>query len=69
MSQGGAMSLYYGFSNALIIGGVICLSGYLIPGTKMLNLGVIESLLVHGKRDRVVREVDARSSYDQLLKF
>ena len=64
MSQGGAMSLYYGLSNPLILGGVISLSGYLIPSTKLTNLGLIHSLLVHGNRDAVVKEVDARKSYE-----
>jgi predicted esterase len=58
------MSLYYALSNPLVLGGVISLSGYLIPSTKLTNLGLMHSLLVHGNRDAVVREVDARKSYD-----
>ena len=49
------MSLNYGLESPLILGGVITLSGYLLPTTKLNNLGIIPTLLVHGNRDAVVK--------------
>ncbi len=56
MSQGGVMSLYYGLSSDILVGGVICLSGYVLPNvTPLHNLGKLPILLVHGSSDTVIR--------------
>lgn len=48
------MALHYGLSSPFTLGGVLSLSGYLLPVTKLRNLGKTPVLLVHGSRDNVI---------------
>ena len=68
MSQGGVMSLYYSLSSSILVGGVICLSGYVLPSiTPLRNIGNLPMLLIHGSNDTVIRESEAKNSYSELL--
>jgi predicted esterase len=68
MSQGGVMALYYALKAPYELGGAIALSAYVIPDvTFMTNLGKVPLLLVHGSKDEVIRESEAKTSYSRLL--
>jgi predicted esterase len=48
--------------------GAISLSGSLLRETELKNLRKLPALLLHGAKDRMIREIEARKSYGELLK-
>lgn len=64
-SQGAAMTLDVGLS--LPLAGLVALSGYLHPITKVLSQDVPPVLIVHGRQDQVVLLKAAQQARDTLI--
>lgn len=62
------MALHYSYTNAVAPAGVISLSGSLFKQTELKNFRKMPALLMHGRNDLAVREIEARRSYGELLK-
>ena len=67
-SQGAAMSLMIGFENKHEIGGVVALSGFFFPETKIKNQG-LKVLITHGEDDEVIPFAHAQLSFQKIKAF
>ncbi len=68
MGQGASIALNYSYATDPIPAGAIALSGSLLPHTQLTNLRKMPSLIMHGLKDDLIKEISARKSYSQLLK-
>ena len=68
-SQGCAISVFYGLTAKIQLGGIIGFSGYLFnfEGFELSNLGKVPILLNHGNQDSMVDFAHAKKSYERLL--
>ena len=57
------MALHYCLQAKNIPAGAICLSGYLLKSTPLKNLRKLPTMLMHGKKDPQVREIEAKKSF------
>lgn len=67
-SQGCAISLLWGLSNKIQVGGVIGFSGYLFQSFEIRNAGKIPILLYHGEYDPTIPYKHAMASYGKISK-
>jgi phospholipase/carboxylesterase len=67
-SQGSAMTLHVGLGHEKNIGGLICLSGYLFPFSKINgDKEKLPILIRHGKYDELIPEPFALATYKPIL--
>ena len=60
-------ALHYALSAATVPAGIVAASGYLLKSTELLNIKKLPMLLMHGGKDDIVTEGEARTSYASIL--
>jgi phospholipase/carboxylesterase len=67
-SQGSAMAMHIGLTHKELFGGVVCLSGYLFPFTKVNgDKSKLPVLIRHGTYDDLIPEPFALATYKTIL--
>ena len=51
---GAAAALHYGLESERIPAGIVGINGYLLPGTRHVNLGRLPMLLLHGANSTIL---------------
>lgn len=67
-SQGGSMSIHVGLTAPYLLGGIVCLSGYMFPFTSYEeDKKDLPIFIGHGSDDELIPEKKAKESFKNLL--